>query len=120
MSAYFATTYASQFHWDQAYNLYQPKTVFLSALVIFAVGLGLSGGAPSTIPLIVGRSITGLGQHGVLLGAMYIMISIVPLHRRPAFQALQGLTLGVGAIAGLLLGGVFATFVSWTWCFFLK
>ena len=119
MSAFFATSYASQFHWNQAYTRYRSKTVFMSALVIFATGLALSGGAPSTIPLIVGRSITGLGQNGILLGAVSILIPIVPLHRLPMFQEVLGLMYAAGAITGHVLGGVLSSFGSWTWYFLI-
>lgn len=89
------------------------------ALVIFAAGLALSGGAPSTIPLIVGRSLAGIGGNGISQGLMLIMIPMIPLHKRRAYQGAFGATFAVGNVTGHVLGGVLTSFVSWRWCFLI-
>lgn len=46
-----------------------------------------------------------------------IMIPMVPLHKRPAFQAMFGIVFGVSSVLGPVVGGGFTGNVSWRWCF---
>ncbi|KUJ12593.1 uncharacterized protein LY89DRAFT_785914 [Mollisia scopiformis] len=77
-------------------------------------------GLKLAIIVAIGRAVAGVGTAGVINGAITIISSCVPLRKRPA---LIGLTIGVnqlGIVLGQLLGGVFSSFVSWRWCFYIN
>lgn len=76
--------------------------------------------APSSLALIIGRAITGIGGAGSLVGASVIMIDLVPLRKRPKYQGLLGAVFGLSSIIGPLIGGLLTTKVSWRWCFWIN
>jgi MFS family permease len=44
---------------------------------------------------------------------MLIIIPLVPLHKRPMFQAMFGAVFGLASVMGPLIGGGFTTGVTW-------
>jgi MFS family permease len=89
------------------YQLYSTKWVFLVSIVIFEVGSAVCGAAPSSASFIVGRAIAGLGSAGIFQGGMMVLVGTVPLGRRPMYTAIFGMTFGVSAVLGPVVGGSF-------------
>lgn len=56
---------------------------FLVFFGIFELGSLLCGTAVSSAMLIVGRVVAGFGAAGIIIGAITIISSCVPLERRP-------------------------------------
>ncbi|KAJ6033896.1 uncharacterized protein N7446_007809 [Penicillium canescens] len=102
------------------YTFYSTKWVYLSALAVFEIGSLICGATPSSLGLIIGRAIAGLGSSGIYLGSMIILSQSVPLQKRPLFTSLVGGLYGVAGVAGPLLGGAFTDYVSWRWCFYIN
>lgn len=69
---------------------------------------------------IIGRAIAGLGSAGIFTGNATIVANVLPAHRRPR---IMGINMGIGQMGfalGPILGGAFASGVSWRWIFYLN
>lgn len=119
-SAYLLTTCALQLFFGKLYTFFKIKYVFLVSIFIFEVGSAVCGAAPSSIALIIGRAIAGIGSAGIFSGALVIIAYSVPLQKRPIFTGVIGAMYGIASIAGPLLGGVFTDKLSWRWCFYIN
>ncbi|KAI4160064.1 MAG: hypothetical protein LQ342_006014 [Letrouitia transgressa] len=108
-SAYLVTSCAFQLLFGKVYTFYNPKWVFVIAIVIFEIGSTICGAAPNSTSFIVGRAIAGLGSSGIFSGAIVIIVYTVPLHKRPIYQGLVGAVFGISAVIGPLLGGALQT-----------
>jgi MFS family permease len=89
------------------YQLYSTKWTFLASWVVFEVGSTICGAAPSSVVFIFGRALAGIGGAGVFVGAIMIIVPLVPLRRRPTFTAFFGISMGMASVLGPLIGGAF-------------
>ena len=91
------------------YTFYSPKVVWLSCIAIFEVGSVICGSAPSSNAFIAGRAIAGLGSCGIFSGAIVMLVSAVPLHKRPMYTGVMGAVFGIASVIGFMAGRVFTS-----------
>ncbi|KAK2762494.1 MFS multidrug transporter [Colletotrichum kahawae] len=119
-SAYHLANAAFQPLTGKIYCYFSSKWSFFTFLVIFELGSLICGAATSSMILIVGRVIAGMGSAGIMSGGLTIIAGSVPLEKRPA---LTGLLIGLansGSVFGPVLGGVITQYSTWRWAFYIN
>ncbi|KAK7943393.1 DHA14-like major facilitator [Apiospora aurea] len=120
-SGYMMTMACFQLTFGKLYKHLSSKWVLLSSLLVFEVGSAVSGSAPSSDALIVGRVVAGIGASGIVSGVLIIVSQVVPLRQRAIYTSSVGSIYGVAAICGPLLGGVLTdSRLTWRWCFYIN
>lgn len=119
-SAYLFTFCCFQLLFGKIYAFYNGKWVFMTAVAIFLVGSAICGAATSSVMLIIGRAIAGLGSSGIFGGSVIITFFSVPLHLRPIYAGIVGVVFAVASIVAPLIGGALTQHASWRWCFWIN
>ncbi|KAF3017953.1 hypothetical protein E8E15_004372 [Penicillium rubens] len=119
-SSYLLTTCAVSLTFGKLYTFYSIKWIYLIALFIFEVGSLVCAVTPTSVGLICGRAIAGLGAAGLFSGSILIISKSVPLVKRPVYTGLIGAMFGIANVAGPLMGGAFTDHLTWRWCFYIN
>src|SRR4051812_19009472 len=97
------------------------RRIFVAGLGLFALSSLLCGLAWSEASLIAFRGLQGLG--GALLAPAalsLLMTTFAEGRERNLALGIYGAASGSGAAAGVLLGGVLTSYLSWSWIFFVN
>jgi EmrB/QacA subfamily drug resistance transporter len=97
------------------------RRLFMTGLGLFAASSLLCGLAWSEGSLIAFRAVQGLG--GALLAPAalsLLMTTFAEGRERNLALGIYGAASGSGAAAGVLLGGVLTSYLSWSWIFFIN
>jgi EmrB/QacA subfamily drug resistance transporter len=97
------------------------RRLFIAGLGLFAASSLLCGLAWSEASLIGFRAVQGLG--GALLAPAalsLLMTTFAEGRERNLALGIYGAASGSGAAAGVLLGGVLTSYLSWSWIFFIN
>src|SRR5690349_4950882 len=97
------------------------RALFMSGLALFTVSSLLDGLAWSEGSLIAFRALQGLGAALLAPAALSILMTTFREGReRNLALGIWGAVSGSGAAAGVLLGGVLVSALSWSWIFFIN
>ncbi|WP_024806040.1 DHA2 family efflux MFS transporter permease subunit [Nocardia sp. BMG51109] len=99
---------------------YGPKQIYQLGLLIFTVASLLCALALSIEMLIVARIVQGVGAALLTPQTMTLINRVFPQEKRGAAMGLWGATLGLGTLAGPLLGGLITGLLGWRWIFYLN
>jgi EmrB/QacA subfamily drug resistance transporter len=97
------------------------RRLFVAGLAVFAASSLLCGLAWSEASLIAFRAMQGLG--GALLAPAalsLLMTTFAEGRERNLALGIYGAASGSGAAAGVLLGGLLTSYLSWSWVFFIN
>src|SRR3954464_2637086 len=97
------------------------RRLFVAGLALFATSSLLCGLAWSEGSLITFRAVQGLG--GALLAPAalsLLMTTFAEGRERNLALGIYGAASGSGAAAGVLLGGILTSYLSWSWIFFIN
>jgi len=97
------------------------RRLFIAALGLFVIASLLSGLAWSEGSLIGFRALQGLGAALLSPAALALLMTTFAEGRdRNLALGVWGAALGSGGAAGVLLGGVLTSYLSWSWIFFIN
>jgi EmrB/QacA subfamily drug resistance transporter len=105
----------------RAADLLGRRRIFLIGIVLFTVSSLLAGLAWSEASLIGARAFQGLGAAVITPAALSIlMTTFTEGSERNVALGVWGAVGGFGAAAGVLMGGVLTSTLSWSWIFFVN
>jgi MFS family permease len=105
----------------RAFSLFNTKTLTLASIAMFEIGSAVCGAAPSSTALIIGRIIAGIGGCGMYLGGLNYVNHYTVGKEVPMYNALIGMSWGLGAILGPIIGGAFSvSSATWRWAFYIN
>lgn len=90
------------------------------ALVFFLVGAIVASVSNSFGPLLVGRSLQGIGGGGLIALTEIVVTDLVPLRLRGQWFGFISAMWSIGSVTGPIVGGAFSqnvTWVSFPWLF---
>ncbi|WP_280395803.1 MDR family MFS transporter [Nocardia brasiliensis] len=96
------------------------KPVLLFGVAVFALGSLLCGLATSMLGLIIFRAVQGIGAGAIQPMTMTIAGDLYTLTERAKVQGYLASIWALSSVAGPLLGGIFADYVSWRWIFLIN
>ncbi|KAH8658237.1 putative MFS transporter [Xylariales sp. PMI_506] len=119
-AAFILASTASTPIWGAISDIWGRRPVLLLALALFLAGSAVCGAAPRMSALIAGRAVQGLGSAGAGALVNIIICDSFSLRDRGLYLALTSAVWAVGSAVGPIIGGVFATRLSWRWCFWIN
>ncbi|WP_406104942.1 MFS transporter [Streptomyces sp. NBC_01003] len=120
VTAYTLATAASTPIWGKIGDMYGRKGAFLTSIVIFLIGSGLSGMAQDMKQLIAFRALQGLGAGGLMVGVMAIIGDLIPPRERGKYQGMMAGVMALAMIGGPLVGGAITDNWGWRWSFYIN
>lgn len=101
-------------------DIFGKAKLYIMGLIIFGVGSALCAFANTGDFLVFSRFIQSIGAAILFPISMVIGVSAVPLAKRHIALGLLGVTQGLSAAIGPVLGGVITQNLEWRWVFFVN
>jgi len=101
-------------------DIYGRKPLYMTGIVVFAVGSALSGIAPNFWFLVFARFVQGAGMGFIMPLSQAIIGDIISPRERGKYQGMLGASFGLASIVGPAAGGFITDHYSWRWLFFVN
>lgn len=94
--------------------------VYNSGFALFTIGSAACGFAPTATFLVAARGVQAVGGAIMFANSGALIASVFPPARRGRAFGFMSFGWGVGALLGILLGGVITTTLGWRYIFFIN
>jgi EmrB/QacA subfamily drug resistance transporter len=101
-------------------DLFGHRTVYAGGLVLFTVGSGLCGAAPSLPFLVAARVLQALGASLTMAVGPAVITALFPPAMRGRALGAIGSVVSIGLTVGPPLGGAIIQALSWRWIFLIN
>jgi EmrB/QacA subfamily drug resistance transporter len=119
INAYTLAMTALQPLYGQIADIFGRRATLVVAITLFLIGSLVCALSTSTITLVVGRAVQGMGGGGLSILPGMIICDLVPLRERQKYTSIIYGAFAIGTFIGPILGGTLTETVGWHWIFYL-
>jgi EmrB/QacA subfamily drug resistance transporter len=101
-------------------DMFGRSRMYELGFLIFIIGSALCATADNEMTIIVFRIIQGIGGAFLTANSGAVLADAFPEEERGRAFGYNSIGWNIGAILGILLGGVIITYVSWRWVFWIN
>ncbi|MEM3326952.1 MAG: MFS transporter, partial [Thermoproteus sp.] len=101
-------------------DLFGRPRVFNLGMLIFGVGSALVGASTNAMELVAFRAVQAIGGALMTATTAALISDYFPPERRGWAFGWSATVWNLGAVAGILAGGVITTFLGWRWNFYIN
>jgi EmrB/QacA subfamily drug resistance transporter len=94
--------------------------MYEAGFAVFVVGSMLCALAWDEVSIIVFRIVQGIGGALVMANSGAVIADLYPRERRGRAYGLTSVGWTIGAVLGVVLGGLIVTYISWRWIFWIN
>jgi EmrB/QacA subfamily drug resistance transporter len=94
--------------------------LWMSGLILFAIGSALCGAAPSLDVLVAARAFQGIGGALIYATGLVILVDTFSSNERGRVLGMVALASAVSSCLGPTLGGLISEHLEWRWLFFVN
>ena len=98
-------------------DMYGRVRMYEAGFAVFVLGSLLCALAWDEVSIIVFRIVQGVGGALIMANSGAVIADLYPRERRGRAYGLTALGWTVGAVVGIVLGGLIVTYISWRWIF---
>lgn len=120
VAAYLLTLSATLLAAGRLGDLFGHRAVYAAGLVLFTIGSGLCGAAPTLPLLVAARVVQALGASLTMAVGPAVITDVFPPSMRGRALGAIGSVVSIGLTIGPPLGGVILQAVSWRWIFLIN
>ena len=89
-------------------NVFGRRWVTTTSVILFLLGLLISGLAQNFTLLLAGRTVQGIGGGGIIVLTQLIICDLIPLRLRGQYFGIISGMYAIGSVSGPLIGGAFS------------
>jgi MFS transporter, DHA2 family, methylenomycin A resistance protein len=119
MTSYFLLLVGTVLIMGRIGDLYGHRRVFAGGIFLFGLMSVVGGLANRLEPLLVARSIQGIGAAMVFGSSLALVAEAVPTARRGTAIGVLTMSSGLAALLGVMFSVYAAQYLSWHWAFFI-
>lgn len=120
VTAYLLTATVATPLYGKLSDIHGRRVMLLTAVAVFSAASVACALAPNLLALIIARAVQGLGGGGLISLSQTIIADLVSPRERGRYQAQIAGVFAASSIAGPVLGGLFAQYLSWTLIFWVN
>ncbi|HTV10229.1 MAG TPA: MFS transporter [Acidimicrobiales bacterium] len=94
--------------------------MYEAGFIVFIVGSALCAAAWDQAAIVAFRILQGVGGALMTANSGAVIADLFPPERRGRAYGFNGIGWSIGAVLGIVLGGLIVTYVSWRWIFWIN